>query len=217
MRYCLFEWCIMLRVCILEFIGLRSAVKTPSVKENGGELVSGRFLQFLKGNQWWSALSLHSWSPHSANSLQLGICYFSIKLAISRWPKDELVAVLCLPVYFSFLFLATPRHMEFPGQGSDPSCCCHLCWILNPLCWTGDRVYIPALQRRHQSRCATARAPLRAFVFTHSPRFSLEHTKYFFPYHCRTKLSLFFQVKASLSVPVRGRGLRVHLVRFCVY
>ena len=28
--------------------------------------------------------------------------------------------------YFFFSFLATPRHMEFPGQGSDPSHSCYL-------------------------------------------------------------------------------------------
>ena len=42
-----------------------------------------------------------------------------------------------------FSFLATPRHKEFPGQGSDPSCLCDLCSncintrSFNPLCQPG--------------------------------------------------------------------------------
>ena len=44
-------------------------------------------------------------------------------------------------LFFLFSFLAAPRHMEFLGQGSDPSHSCDLSklqlqqyWILNPLC-----------------------------------------------------------------------------------
>lgn len=43
--------------------------------------------------------------------------------------------------FFFFSFLAIPRHMEFPGKGSDLSHSCHLSncwsltWLLNPLCW----------------------------------------------------------------------------------
>lgn len=38
-----------------------------------------------------------------------------------------------------FFFLATPRHMEFPGQGSGSSCSCvsRSCQILNPLSMPG--------------------------------------------------------------------------------
>ena len=45
--------------------------------------------------------------------------------------------------FFPFPFLAVLRHMEFLGQGSDPSCSCELlcsCGKLgsfNPLCWAG--------------------------------------------------------------------------------
>ena len=48
--------------------------------------------------------------------------------------------------FFFFLsFLAASWHMEFLGQGLDPSCSrgpkpqLWQTWILNPLCWAGDR------------------------------------------------------------------------------
>ena len=34
---------------------------------------------------------------------------------------------LCFGFFFSFSFLAVPRHMEFPGQGSEGSHSCNLC------------------------------------------------------------------------------------------
>ena len=47
-----------------------------------------------------------------------------------------------MTIFFFFSFLATPRHMEFLGQGSDPSHSCdphRSCISFNPLCWAGDR------------------------------------------------------------------------------
>ena len=63
--------------------------------------------------------------------------------------------------YLSFSFLAAPRHMEFPGQGSDPSRCCDLSCrcgnarAFDPLCWAR----IPALTRCCLSHRTTAGAP----------------------------------------------------------
>ena len=53
----------------------------------------------------------------------------------------------------SFFFLATPEHMEFPGQGSDPSCSCDLhhsygnARSFNPLCQSRDQTCVLVLQR----------------------------------------------------------------------
>ena len=49
--------------------------------------------------------------------------------------------------------IPSPWHMEFLGQGSDPSCSCHLCCScsntgsLNLLCQARDRLCILVLQR----------------------------------------------------------------------
>ena len=70
--------------------------------------------------------------------------------------------------YFYFLFfpfLPAPWHMEFPGQGSFSSSL--QLWPLrscsntrfNPLCQAGDQTCVPALQRCHQSHCATMGTP----------------------------------------------------------
>ena len=40
-------------------------------------------------------------------------------------------------ITFFFLFLATPWHVEFPGQGSDPRCSCHHTRSFNPWCQPG--------------------------------------------------------------------------------
>ena len=58
-------------------------------------------------------------------------------------------------VLFSFSFLAALQHMEFPGQGLDPSCSCDVC------CSCGharsfnlearDGIRVLALQCCHQS------------------------------------------------------------------
>ena len=69
---------------------------------------------------------------------------------------------------FLFCFLVVPWHIEFPDQGSDPSCSCNLChcWILHPLGWARDRTCIPALQRHCQSHCATAGTPRSTLLAT---------------------------------------------------
>ena len=63
--------------------------------------------------------------------------------------------------FLAFSFLATPQHMEFPGQGSDPSSSCYLRQrqILNPLYQAKDQTCIPALKRYLWSPCATAETP----------------------------------------------------------
>ena len=54
-----------------------------------------------------------------------------------------------------FFFLATWRHMEFLGQGSDPSCSCDLHYscgnarCFNPLCWAGDGTSVLVPQWGH--------------------------------------------------------------------
>ena len=46
--------------------------------------------------------------------------------------------------FFFFVFFGRPRHMEFPGKGSDLSHSCNLCCrcgkdgSLNPLCWESN-------------------------------------------------------------------------------
>ena len=75
-------------------------------------------------------------------------------------------------MYFFSSFLATPSHLEFPGQGSDPGhCSLWQCQILNPLCWARDRTCIPVLQRCHQSHCMTVGTPY--FIFLNSALFWL--------------------------------------------
>ena len=62
------------------------------------------------------------------------------------------ICVLLHILFFFFSFLATPWHMEFPGQGSDPShscnlyCCCNNARSFNPLCRAGDQTCVPALR-----------------------------------------------------------------------
>ena len=51
--------------------------------------------------------------------------------------------------FFSPLFLASPRHMELLGQGSDPTCSCNP----SPLCWARDQACDPALPRYLQFHC----------------------------------------------------------------
>jgi len=74
-------------------------------------------------------------------------------------------------VFFFFLpFLAAKQHMEFLGQGSDPSHSCYLsrscgnAGAFNPPCPARDQARVLALQRRHQSCCATAGTPTYTFL-----------------------------------------------------
>ena len=75
------------------------------------------------------------------------------------------------PLFFdipqsSFFLSATPWHMEFSGQGSDPSCSgdllhsCSNARSLNTLCQAEDRTCVLVLQRCGQSRCTTAGTPV---------------------------------------------------------
>ena len=63
---------------------------------------------------------------------------------------------------FCFVFLAAPKHMEFPSQGSDPSRSCDLyCSYgsarpFNPLGQAGALTCVLVLQRHSWSHCATA-------------------------------------------------------------
>ena len=74
------------------------------------------------------------------------------------------------PRCISFLFFrrgGAPKHMEFLGQGSDPSHSYHLhctlqlqqLWILNPLCRAGDQTYAPSSRDPSWSPCTTAGSP----------------------------------------------------------
>ena len=73
----------------------------------------------------------------------------------------------CLFV-FPFFFFASPWHMEFHREKSDPSCSCNLCCnnagSYNPMCWVGDWTCVVAQQRCCWSHCSTEGTPL-LFVF----------------------------------------------------
>ena len=65
-----------------------------------------------------------------------------------------------------FSFLATPRHMEFPGQGSDPSLSLdlscsgsHARSLTNCARAAEDRTCVPVCPRYHQSPCTTVGTP----------------------------------------------------------
>ena len=74
-------------------------------------------------------------------------------------------------LFFFFPLLATPQHMEFPGQGSDPSQSCNVCHScsntgsFNPLCQAGYWTCILVLLRYHRSCCATDGTPRVFFVY----------------------------------------------------
>ena len=59
------------------------------------------------------------------------------------------------PLFF-FLFWPPPWHVEFQGQGSDPSHSYSNARSFNPLCWARDQTCVPVLQRHHQSHCTTS-------------------------------------------------------------
>ena len=83
--------------------------------------------------------------------------------------------------FFFSSFLATSRHMEFRGQGSDPSCSCGLSysWVntgsFNPLCGTGDWTWVPVLLRRLQSHCTTAETPFFLFFISYTNSRKIHH------------------------------------------
>lgn len=100
---------------------------------------------FSECGQWVCCLSV-SWDlVRNANSTDLAQNYW-IRILGGRAETSVSTRFLCdsfscgslrcigkgnlylflLPFLF-FLFLTSPRHMEFPGQGSDPSRHCNLC------------------------------------------------------------------------------------------
>ena len=92
--------------------------------------------------------------------------------------------------FFFFSFLATPWHMEFPGQGSDPSCSCDLrcsnARCFNPLCWAaGGQTCILVLQRHCRSCSATEGTPRQnilnitdSFIGQHCSRLSQDISRH---------------------------------------
>ena len=68
---------------------------------------------------------------------------------------------LLLLSFLFFVWRGAPSDMEFPGQGSDPSHNCDLCYschstsFLNPLCRARNWTCFLALQRYRQSHYAT--------------------------------------------------------------
>ena len=114
---------------------------------------------------------------------------------------------LCLGFFCLFVlsFLAPPWHLEFLGQGLDPSCIWDLCYSccnarsFNPLCRAGDWTCALMLSRCRQSCCAIAGAPPCVFlptvvfpswvmVFPHMPTCCWREREYYF----FLKLSLFW-------------------------
>ena len=71
--------------------------------------------------------------------------------------------------FYPFSFLAAPWHMEFPGQGSEPShscdpyCSYNNARSFNPLCQARDRTCILVLQRQCRTHCATVGTPWAFF------------------------------------------------------
>ena len=68
------------------------------------------------------------WFAHWKSNLSRFIYERVISYVLSIHPvssgySDGFPFLFCF--VFVFLFWATPRHMEFPGQGSDPSHSCH--------------------------------------------------------------------------------------------
>ena len=102
----------------------------------------------------------------------------------------------CFFFFFSLSFLATPRHREFTGQGSDLSCRydrCHRCGSaasFNPLCWP-----------RGSNLCPGA-AKTPSIPWRHSGNSSLP-----FLWLC-----LLYVCSASSSIPVTGWTLRLQKI-----
>ena len=80
--------------------------------------------------------------------------------------------LLCPLGSLSGLFFVFPtlQHMEFPGQGSDPSHSCDLhhsfsnAWSFNSLCRARDLTCVLVLQRCHWSLCAIEKTPLSGLL-----------------------------------------------------
>lgn len=77
--------------------------------------------------------------------------------------RDKLTYINCLIRHFIFSFLAAPTHMEFPGQGSDPSHSHDLSKLQLQL--PGSLIHcVQVLPRCYQSCCITV-GTLGATVF----------------------------------------------------
>ena len=95
---------------------------------------------------------LHSWvelSFHSKNRV--------------NYSKYDFNVLKNFDINFIFYFLATPQHVEFPGQASNPSLghdLSHSCG--NAGCLTHcarHRTWVPVLERHRWPHCATAETP----------------------------------------------------------
>ena len=93
-----------------------------------------------------------------------------------RWRGPSVGKRASYPPFFFFFFLAALWHMEFPSQGSDPSCNSDVsCSFGNarsfdPLCWAGDRTCILGLQQYHGSHRAYGRNSSPPFlIFVPNP------------------------------------------------
>ena len=78
---------------------------------------------------------------------------------------------------FSFFFLAVLRHMEFPGQGSDPSHNCnlsHSCSNAGSLTHCARLRIKPSTPTMPPIPCATAETPLFLFFVSLGPLLSLQ-------------------------------------------
>jgi len=84
----------------------------------------------------------------------------------SHTPSFSLLKATLL-FFFSLSFLASPRQIEFLGQGSDSSHSCKLCHScgnarsLTNCARTGVRICVPVLQRHHRSCCTTVGTPIK--------------------------------------------------------
>ena len=86
---------------------------------------------------WPRPWALESLAPRGSWETQQLLCVWLFHHGSPSWPFS-----FCFVLFY---FFATPWHMEFPGQGSDPSSSCDQ--ILNPLCEAGNRTCVLALQR----------------------------------------------------------------------
>ena len=95
------------------------------------------------------------------------VCIFNCLITSTLAPIQFIVQSAARMIFlFLFSFLAAPQHVEFPGQGSDPSRSCDLpcsscskAGSFHPPRQAGDQICILALQRRRGSHCATVGTP----------------------------------------------------------
>ena len=86
-----------------------------------------------------------------------------------KWQKDQ------KKFFFYFYFFVAPWDMEVPGPGIrsklqlQPIPQLRPCWILNPLCQTGDQTCVPVLQRHCRSHWAIVGTLGTAILITQDP------------------------------------------------